>query len=91
MPDSYKQTISGLIEKLPVKIDTDIKMTGKPPTLASSAFLTNRRQGDWAEQVILKAINEKLPGYCAVLYGRTEDISSGEESFEEFYNLIKTT
>jgi hypothetical protein len=50
MPETYKQAIARLIAATPFAVDPDIQMTGKPPTMASSEFLTNKEQGDWAEQ-----------------------------------------
>ena len=58
---------------------------GKPPTQAFSEFLTNREQGDWAENLILQAINEISTHYKAVQYGKSENIVAGEPGFEEFY------
>ena len=54
----YKDDILNLIEQSPLDIDTEIQMSGRPPTMASSEFLTNKEQGDWAEKIIFKAINE---------------------------------
>lgn len=54
----YKDNILELIKKSPLQIDTEIKITGRPPTMANSEFLTNKEQGDWAEQIVFKAINE---------------------------------
>jgi type II restriction enzyme len=48
----YKNDIQRLIEQSPLEIDTDIQMTGRPPTMANSEFLTNKEQGDWAERVV---------------------------------------
>lgn len=81
----YKDDILALIEKSPLDIDTEIQMSGRPPTMANSEFLTNKEQGDWAEQVVLKAINEFSDSYFAVEYGRSESIAAGDEGFAEFY------
>ena len=54
----YKNVIQKLIEQSPLSIDTEIQMTGKPPTMANSEFLTNKEQGDWAESIIYNSINE---------------------------------
>ncbi len=54
----YKDNIQRLITQSPLEIDTEIQMTGRPPTMANSEFLTNKEQGDWAEQIVYKAINE---------------------------------
>lgn len=34
--------------------------------MASSEFLTNKEQGDWAEQVVFNAINKNSEEYRAV-------------------------
>lgn len=81
----YKDNILRLIEQSPLEIDTEIQMTGRPPTMASSEFLTNKQQGDWAEQVVYKAINEFSNDYFAVEYGRSESIAAGDEGFADFY------
>lgn len=82
----YKETIASLIASLPFDVDTDIQVGGRVPTLASSSFLTNREQGDWAEQIVFNAINNNSVDYCAVNYGRTENIAAGDPSFKEFYS-----
>lgn len=84
---SYYQTISALIQAVPTTIiDWAIeRKRGKPPTQAFSEFLTNREQGDWAENLIHKAINAKSGRFVAVQYGKSENIIAGEPGFDEFY------
>ncbi len=81
----YKDDIQRLIDQSPLEIDTEIQMTGRPPSMASSEFLTNKEQGDWAEQVVYTAINEFSDEYFAVEYGRSESIAAGDKGFAEFY------
>jgi type II restriction enzyme len=81
----YKDNIQRLITQSPLEIDTEIQMTGRPPTMANSEFLTNKQQGDWAEQVVYKAINEFSDEYFAVEYGRSESIAAGDKGFADFY------
>ncbi len=57
-----------------------------PPTQASSNFITNKEQGDWAEDLIFRAINETSKNYVAVRYGKSDDLIAGDEGFEKFYN-----
>ncbi len=57
-----------------------------PPTQASSNFITNKEQGEWAEDLIFRAINETLKNYIAVRYGKSDDLIAGEEGFDKFYN-----
>jgi len=56
-----------------------------PPTQASSNFITNKEQGDWAESLIFRAINETFEDFIAVRYGKSDDLIAGEEGFYEFY------
>lgn len=56
-----------------------------PPTQASSNFITNKEQGDWAEDLIFRAINETSDNYVAVRYGKSDDLIAGEEGFDKFY------
>ncbi|MHC4464087.1 MAG: AccI family restriction endonuclease [Planctomycetota bacterium] len=81
----YKDDIQKLIAESPLEIDTAIEMSGRPPTMANSEFLTNKEQGDWAEQIVNKAINEYLDNFFAVEYGRAESIAAGDDGFAEFY------
>ena len=81
----YKDDIQKLIAQSPLEIDTAIEMSGRAPTMANSEFLTNKEQGDWAEQIVNKAINEYLDNYFAVDYGRAESIAAGDDGFAEFY------
>ena len=57
-----------------------------PPTQASSNFITNKEQGDWAEDLIFRAINETSDNYIAVRYGKSDDLIAGEEGFDQLYN-----
>jgi len=81
----YKDDILNLINHSPLEIDTEIQMTGRPPTMANSEFLTNKEQGDWAERIVLKAINEYSEEYFAIEYGRSESIAAGDDGFADFY------
>lgn len=82
---SYREEIQELIENSPLDIDTEIQMKGRVPTMAGSEFLTNKEQGDWAEAVVLKAINENSNEYIAVAYGRNDDLAAGDDGFKKFY------
>ena len=81
----YKDEILKLIEQSPLEIDTEIQMSGRPPTMANSEFLTNKEQGDWAERIVFKAINEYSKEYFAIKYGRSESIAAGDDGFADFY------
>ncbi|MBF0229219.1 MAG: AccI family restriction endonuclease [Desulfamplus sp.] len=82
----YKNDILNLIKQSPLDIDTEIQIAGRPPTMANSEFLTNKEQGDWAEKVVYKAINEFPGDYFAVQYGISDSISAGDEGFADFYS-----
>lgn len=82
---NYVERISKLIDSFPLKIDKDIVMEGRTPSSASSDFLTNKEQGDWAEKLVVKAINEAASEYTAVRYGRGDSIAAGDPGFAEFY------
>lgn len=56
-----------------------------PPTQASSEFLTNKKQGDWAEKTFIKAFNSCSMHYVAVKYGLDNELVSGEDGFIDFY------
>ena len=81
----YKDDILRLIQQSPLDIDLEVQMTGPPPTSATSDFLTNKEQGDWAERVVHKAINEHSDDFFAVRYGRSDDLSAGDAGFDDFY------
>ena len=89
MPRLYKELIASLLASTPFRIDPDLKLTGRPPTMANSEFLTNKEQGDWAEQVVFAAINENSPDYCAVKYGRSDSRAAGDPGFDEFYQTYQ--
>ena len=86
----YKKKIEKLIRESVLDVDTDVEVRGRPPTLASSEFLTNKEQGDWAEDIVLRAINEFSEKYIAIKYGRSENISAGDLGFEEFFNKYQS-
>jgi type II restriction enzyme len=81
----YKEQIARLLDQTPFNIDQKLMISGRPPTMASSEFLTNKEQGDWAEQVVLNAINNNSNEYVAVHYGRSDSLAAGDEGFVEFY------
>lgn len=85
MSETYKDDIAQLLAQTQLGVDADIQFAGRPPTMASSEFLTNKEQGDWAEQIVFNAINEHSADYCAVKYGRDDSLSAGDAAFEEFY------
>ncbi len=75
----------GVAEKNPLINIFQKRYRGRSPTQAFSEFLTNREQGDWAENLLIKIINEKIPELVAVQYGRTENLIAGDPGFKDFY------
>lgn len=55
------------------------------PSQASSEFITNKQQGDWAEDVIFRAINNNYDRIVAVKYGKSDDVVAGDDGFKEFF------
>ena len=56
------------------------------PTQASSEFITNKQQGDWAEDVIFRAINDNSKAIKAVRYGKSDDLVAGDPGFDKFFD-----
>ncbi|MGB1205091.1 MAG: AccI family restriction endonuclease [Chitinophagales bacterium] len=84
----YFETIRELTKSIPTTL-VDFSQKRKrssPPTQASSNFITNKEQGDWAELLIFRAINETFDGYVAVRYGKSDDLIAGDAGFDVFYN-----
>ena len=80
-----------IINRLTANIHTGLIDFSEPrteasmPTQASSEFITNKQQGDWAEDVIFRAINEHSNNVVAVRYGKSDDLVAGDEGFEDFF------
>lgn len=85
---NYFETIRAITRSIPISIvDFSIpRERTSPPTQASSNFITNKEQGDWAELLIFRAINETFGGFVAVRYGKSDDLVAGEKGFDVFYN-----
>jgi len=85
---TYFEEIRELTKLIPTSIvDFSIEREKtSPPTQASSNFITNKEQGDWAEDLIFRAINETSENYVAVRYGKSDDLIAGDEGFDKFYN-----
>lgn len=84
----YSKRIKKLASKVPTEI-LDFSLPRKstsPPTQASSDFITNKEQGDWAERLLLNAINAASQNYVAVHYGKNDDLVAGDTGFDVFYD-----
>ena len=85
---NYYEQIREITKKIPTTI-VDFSLPRdrtSPPTQASSNFITNKEQGDWAEDLIFRAINETSKNYVAVRYGKSDDLIAGDKGFDKFYN-----
>jgi hypothetical protein len=84
---SYYDRIKDLTKNVPVEL-VDFEQPrdkARTPTQASSNFITNKEQGDWAENLITRAINETSRNFISVKYGRSDDLVAGEDGFDVFY------
>lgn len=83
----YLKIIENLIKNIPTSL-VDFSLPrdiARTPTQASSNFITNKEQGDWAENLIFTAINKLSNDLVAVKYGKSDDLVAGEEGFEHFF------
>lgn len=87
MSAEYKKEIQELCSKIHTGLIDFSEPRSKPrmPTQASSEFITNKQQGDWAEDVIFRAINENSNELVAVRYGKSDDLVAGDIGFEQFF------
>ena len=85
----YKDDIQRLVQSHPLSIDTNIIIEGKVPTSVSSEFITNKEQGDWAENIVFNTINNENSEYIAIHYGRNDNLSAGDDGFKEFYKTYQ--
>lgn len=82
------------IEELTKTISPELVNFSQPrdiartPTQASSNFITNKEQGDWVENLIMRAINENAQNHVAIKYGKSDDLVAGEEGFDVFFSGI---
>ncbi len=84
---TYTKKITELTKNVPASL-VDFSIPRDPartPTQASSNFITNKEQGDWAENLIIRAFNETSKNFIAVKYGKSDDLVAGEEGFDTFY------
>ena len=89
---SYYDRIRELTKSVPVEL-VDFEQPRDPartPTQASSNFITNKEQGDWAENLVTRAINETSKNFVAVKYGKSDDLVAGEDGFDTFYQDFQT-
>ena len=73
---NYRDRIRELTKNVPVEL-VDFEQPrdmARTPTQASSNFITNKEQGDWAENLVTRAINENSKNFVAVKYGKSDDL-----------------
>jgi type II restriction enzyme len=89
---TYFERIRGLTKGIPVELVDFIQPRGlvRTPTQASSNFITNKEQGDWAENLIFRAINETSHNFIAVKYGKSDGLVAGEDGFDAFYQEFQS-
>ena len=84
---NYYERIRELTKNVPATL-VDFGLPRDPsrtPTQASSNFITNKEQGDWAENLVTRAINETSKNFVAIKYGKSDDLVAGEDGFDTFY------
>lgn len=84
---TYLERIKTLIANIPIEL-VDFSQERTPaskPTQASSNFITNKEQGDWAEKLVMEAINSTFHDFMAVHYGKNDDLVAGDDGFDDFY------
>lgn len=88
---SYKDIINEICSNIHTGlIDFSIpRSEATMPTQASSEFITNKQQGDWAEDVLFRAININSKDIVAVRYGKSDDLVAGDIGFDKFYNAYQ--
>lgn len=84
---TYFEKIRSLTADIPIELVdfSQDRIPASTPTQASSNFITNKEQGDWAENLIMRAINNVSHNYIAVHYGKNDDLIAGDEGFDTFY------
>jgi hypothetical protein len=88
---SYYDRIRELTKGVSVEL-VDFEQPRDPartPTQASSNFITNKEQGDWAENLVIRAINDTSNNFIAVKYGKSDDLVAGEDGFDDFYQAFQ--
>ena len=84
---TYFEHIRSIASLVPVELVdfSQDRSKASMPTQASSNFITNKEQGDWAENLIMRAINDVSERFVAVHYGKNDDLVAGDEGFDIFY------
>lgn len=85
---SYTDDLRTLASRIPAELIDfgQPRDVASPPTQASSNFITNKEQGDWAERLVFAAVNRMSKKFVAVRYGKSDDLIAGEKGFDDFFN-----
>lgn len=88
MKANYKDVIEGICSNIHVGLVdfSEPRIKTSIPSQANSEFITNKQQGDWAEDVLFRAINQHSDKIIAVRYGKSDDLVAGDVGFKEFFN-----
>ena len=89
---TYFERIKELTKSFPVEI-ADFSAPRDPasmPTQAESNFITNKEQGDWAENLLTRALNDNSKNYIAIKYGKSDDLVAGDQGFSAFFQEFQT-
>lgn len=84
---NYKDIINEICENIHTGVIdfSEPRSKATKPTQASSEFITNKQQGDWAEDVIFRAVNGNSENIVAVKYGKSDDLVAGDDGFDDFF------
>jgi type II restriction enzyme len=84
---AYFDRIKTLTQAVPTAlVDFELpRDPARPPTQASSNFITNKEQGDWAEHLVFSAINKTSKNFVAIKYGKSDNLVAGQAGFDTFY------
>lgn len=84
---TYYERIKELTKSFPVEIAdfSAPRDQASMPTQAESNFITNKEQGDWAENLLTRAVNDNSENYIAVKYGKSDDLVAGDPGFSAFF------
>jgi len=85
--EQYKDIINTICENIHTGVIdfSEPRSKATKPTQASSEFITNKQQGDWAEDVIFRAVNAHSENIIAVKYGKSDDLVAGDIGFDDFF------
>lgn len=89
---TYFERIKELTKSFPVEIAdfSAPRDLASMPTQAESNFITNKEQGDWAESLLTRAVNDNSKNYIAIKYGKSDDLVAGDPGFSTFFNEFQT-